>query len=74
MDLLKEPIPAKNTYELDCYIDVILKLHAQFDFPEFVESYDAKAKEIELTYPDLANFLRRAEALWKQFEAKEYKV
>ena len=71
-DILKEPFPeVKTTYDLDRYVDIILNLHAEFDIPQFIESYMETADQVEEQNPDLAAFLRKAETLWQELEAKE---
>jgi len=71
MDILKEEFPElNNTYELDAYVSTVLNLHPEFRLPEFIDTYSELADTVEKDHPDLAAFLRKAEILWQELEAK----
>lgn len=72
MDILKEDFPElRDTLELDSYVNAVLNLHAELNIPQFIESYPETADQVEEKNPDLAAFLRKAETLWQDLEAKE---
>ena len=74
-DILKEEFPEiHGTYGLDLYVNAILNLHAELDVPQFIERYIEVADQVQGRNPDMAEFLKKAEGVWQDFEKKEFGI